>query len=152
MTGDVEKILRDYYEAWSSHDVDRIASFLADDFIYEDVPTGSRHSDIDEFKARWRAFLKGCPDFRVQWETLFATGNMAGGEWIMSGTQTGDWPMMPATGKSFALRGAAVIELKDGKIKRNAEYWDMMSLMQQLGSMPGDTGEEEVDTVVQASS
>ena len=136
MTTDVEKMLRDYYEVWNSHDVERITSFLADEFLYEDVPAGVAHRNKDEFKASWRDFFAACPDFRVEWKTLFVAGDWAGGEWVMSGTQTGDWPILPATGKSVTLRGAAIIELKDGRIKRNADYWDMLSLMQQLGVMP----------------
>ena len=54
MTTDVEKMLRDYYEVWNSHDVERITSFLADEFLYEDVPAGVAHRNKDEFKASWR--------------------------------------------------------------------------------------------------
>jgi steroid delta-isomerase-like uncharacterized protein len=56
-------------------------------------------------------------------------------EWTMSGTQTGEMPGMPATGKTFSLRGASVVELRDGKLTRCSDYWDLVTLLKQLGLM-----------------
>jgi len=136
MTTDVEKMLRDYYEVWNSHDVERITSFLADEFLYEDVPAGVAHRNKDEFKASWRDFFAACPDFRVEWKTLFVAGDWAAAESVMTATHTGDFPMLPATGKSVSVRAASIIEMQGDKIKRNTNYFNMASLMQQLGVMP----------------
>jgi steroid delta-isomerase-like uncharacterized protein len=57
-------------------------------------------------------------------------------EWTMSGTHQGDLPGMPATGRSFSVRGATVLQLADGLISRNSDYWDMATLLGQLGLMP----------------
>jgi steroid delta-isomerase-like uncharacterized protein len=54
----------------------------------------------------------------------------------MSGTHQGDLPGMPATRKSFAVRGATALELDNGRISRNSDYWDMATLLTQLGLMP----------------
>ena len=57
-------------------------------------------------------------------------------EWTMSGTHKDDLPGMPATGKSFSVRGATALQLDDGRISRNSDYWDMATLLTQLGLMP----------------
>lgn len=55
----------------------------------------------------------------------------------MSGTHSGDFPGLPATGKSFSIRGTSVMELDGNKIKRNSDCWNLVSLLQQIGLMPG---------------
>jgi hypothetical protein len=51
-------------------------------------------------------------------------------------TDQGDLPGMPATGKPFSVRGATALQLDDGRISRNSDYWDMATLLTQLGLMP----------------
>jgi steroid delta-isomerase-like uncharacterized protein len=46
-------------------------------------------------------------------------------EWIWRGRQTKDLPGLPATNKSFEVRGATVVDFTDGKISRNSDYWDL---------------------------
>jgi steroid delta-isomerase-like uncharacterized protein len=57
-------------------------------------------------------------------------------EWTMAGTHQGDLPGLPATGRRFSLRGSAIVELRQGKIKRLTDYWDMATFMKQIGAMP----------------
>jgi len=55
-------------------------------------------------------------------------------EWVMSGTHKGDFPGMPATGKRFSsVRGAMIVELQDGRIRRCSDYWDAVTFMRQVG-------------------
>ena len=64
-----------------------------------------------------------------------ATARWAAGEWTLSGTQRGDMPGIPATGKQFSVRGVSILELEDGKIRRCSDYWDMAEFLKQLGVM-----------------
>ena len=41
-----------------------------------------------------------------------------------------------ATGKSFFTRGASILELHEGKIKRESLYWDSAIFLRRLGLMP----------------
>ena len=38
-----------------------------------------------------------------------------------------------ATGKPFSIRGATILELEHGKIRRCIDYWDMAAFLKQLG-------------------
>ena len=59
---------------------------------------------------------------------------MAAMEWVMSGTHKGDFPKMPATTKPFSsVRGATIVELQGGKIRRCSDYWDAATFMRQVG-------------------
>ncbi len=59
-------------------------------------------------------------------------------EWVMSGTHTGKSPELPPTGKKFSLIGSSIMQIRDGKISRQTDYWSMMSFLQQVGVMPAN--------------
>jgi ketosteroid isomerase-like protein len=40
---------------------------------------------------------------------------------------------MPATNKPFRVRGASVVEFRDGKINRESDYWDLATYLKQVG-------------------
>lgn len=131
----VEKVFDEYIAAWNSHDAEKIAEFFTEDGIHEDVAVGSVFHGKSELIAGLNPLFAACPDFKLELKTLFAVGNWVAQEWIMSGTQTGDLNILgiPAAGKRFSIRGASITRLRDGKIARNTDYWDMASMRQQLG-------------------
>jgi steroid delta-isomerase-like uncharacterized protein len=54
-------------------------------------------------------------------------------EWVWHGRQTKDFPGLPATNKPFEVRGASVVEFRDGKISRDSDYWDLATYTRQVG-------------------
>ncbi len=130
---EVTHAVEQWAEGWSTHDMDRVASVFTDDCIYEDVTLGVVNRGKEELKAFGSGFIAGVPDFKVELKSRFATGDWAAAEWSMSGTHKGDLPGMPATGKTFSLRGASVFQLRGEKVARCSDYWDMTTFMKQLG-------------------
>jgi steroid delta-isomerase-like uncharacterized protein len=132
----LDRPFKDWAAAWSLHDVDKLLSLCVDDCVYEDVTMGAVRRGKAELKSFATAVFAAFPDFTVRLTSGFTAGNWAGAEWTMSGTHQGDLPGLPATGKSFAVRGATICELKAGKIKRNSDYWDLATFLKQTGRMP----------------
>ena len=64
-----------------------------------------------------------------------AIGNQVTVEWIATGMHTGDLPGLPATGRSYTLRGVTVVIREGGKIVREALYYDAADLYRQLGQV-----------------
>ena len=91
----------------------------------------------EEFKSSWSVFFDACPDFIVELKVLVVSGENAASEWNMRGKLIKDLPGLPATGKGFSIRGASVLELRGGKIRRNADYWDLATMLQQVGLTAG---------------
>jgi steroid delta-isomerase-like uncharacterized protein len=135
-SADTHGILDKWASAWSSHDVEAILRLFTDDCIYEDVPTGAINSGKDALRGFAQYFFVVSPDFKIEMSTQFNTETRAAGEFTFSGTQRGDMPGMPATGKPFSIRGATVLELENGRIRRCTDYWDMAAFLRQLGFMP----------------
>ena len=61
------------------------------------------------------------------------TGNQITAEWIATGVHTGDLPGLPASGRSFSIHGVTVVIRHEGKIVREALYYDVNKLYRQLG-------------------
>ena len=136
MVTDVKKMWEDYHAAWLSYDVERIATFFTDDCVYEDVAMGVVNRGKQELKAFVTCTFAAFPDIKFEDKSFFSSGDCIAIEWVMTGTQTGDLPGIPATNKSFSVRGASVTELRAGKISRNSDYWNLVSFLQQIGLLP----------------
>jgi steroid delta-isomerase-like uncharacterized protein len=135
-TSQMNRLLEDLAAAWTVHDIETVLKLCTDDCVYEDVPMGVVNRGKAELRRFAGAVLTAFPDFKMELTSGFTTGNWAGAEWTMSGTHQGDLPGMPATGKRFLLRGSSICELHEGKIKRNSDYWDMVTFLRQIGLMP----------------
>lgn len=138
MATDVEKVVKDWFAAWNSRDVEKIARFYADDCMYESVATGNIYHGKNELIANFKTYFTNYPDFRIEQKATFYCKNAVCGEVIISGTQVhSSNPAIPATGKSFSIRGAYISEWQKGKVKRHSYYQNQLTVMQQLGLMPG---------------
>jgi steroid delta-isomerase-like uncharacterized protein len=137
MASDAEKAMNDYVAAWNSHDAERILSFCTDDVVFEQVAMGKVNKGKQEAKDFISSTFTSFPDFKIELKSGFNAGDWGAAEWVMSGTfAQSSIPGMPATGKKFSVRGASIIEFRQGKISREAMYWNLASFLQQVGLMP----------------
>ena len=131
-----QEMFREYVASWNAHDVEKILSFFTDDLVYEHVPRGENYRGKDQLKAWVKGTFDAIPDFKIDMPLLLGSGDLLACEWVMTGTNTGPLaPEVPATGKSFSVRGSSIVQLKNGKIQRNSDYWDLATFLGQLGLM-----------------
>ena len=83
--------------------------------------------------ARKSTGLAAVSDFQLQITNRVVHGNQLSAEWVATGTHSGDLPDMPATGRRFTLRGITVSVRQNGKIVREAIYYDLDHLRRQIG-------------------
>jgi steroid delta-isomerase-like uncharacterized protein len=134
MTAKIENMLKDENAAWNTHDVDKIATFYTDDCIKEDIAIAKTTQGKKEMKAVISGAFNSIPDMNIKLVTIINIGNMAATEWIMSGSYSNVYPgWSSATGKKFSVRGATIMELRNGKISRISDYWNFASFSQQIG-------------------
>lgn len=130
-----EKMFRDYIASWNTHDVEKIASFFTDDCVYDNLARGQIYRGKDQLKGWAKPSLDAIPDFKLDITSLFASGELLACEWVMTGTLSEGSPELPATGKNFSVRGSTIVQLKNGKIQRNVDYWDLATFLRQVGLM-----------------
>ncbi len=53
-------------------------------------------------------------------------------EWVMTGTDVG----MFKINKHFQVRGVSIMQGSPEKLTHQTDYWDMATLMKQLGRLP----------------
>ncbi len=131
-------LLDDWLDAWNSHDGTKLADLLADDGIYEVLATGRVHSPLTvvQFVEQRDSFSS---DFSVQYVSTQRDGNMYSTEWVMTGTKDRTLLGWPATGTTWTIRGASIGVMEGERIKRHREYWDLATVLGQLGlSLPPD--------------
>jgi len=128
-----EQTVRDLFAVWGNHELDQIDVLFAADGVYEDVPPQMTYQGPEKIKGFLTAIWGWAPDIELDVTSVAVAGNRAVAEWVMTGTQTGPIGPIPASGKEFSVRGASVIELRDGKILRNSDYYDLASLVTQFG-------------------
>jgi len=131
--GQAEQTVRELFAAWGSHDLSRIDALFAADGVYEDVPPMITYRGPEEIKGFLRAIWSWAPDIEFHVTSVAVLGDKAVAEWTMTGTQTGPIGAIPASGNTFSVRGASVLELRDGKVLRNSDYYDLASLVTQFG-------------------
>jgi steroid delta-isomerase-like uncharacterized protein len=136
MATNVENILKDHLAAYNSHNIEKMASFWTEDVVLDDVGRGVVIRGRQELKSLLSDIFTAIPSVKKELNSLFSTENQAVCEMVETGTQTGAFEKIPATGKSYSVRAVWVIEMREGKISRLASYYDALSFLQQLGLMP----------------
>jgi len=98
-----KQLVEQHMKAWSSGDVEGIVSCFTEDCIFEDLAlqaTFEGHAGVREFAV---AVIGAVPDFQWPATRMVADGAQVWTEWHFTGTQTGDLPGIPATGKAVDI-------------------------------------------------
>jgi steroid delta-isomerase-like uncharacterized protein len=129
-----KKIVRRYQEIYNSNELDALGEVVSEDLLTPRLMPGIP-AGIEGARAAHRIMLAGFPDYQTVIEDLFAEGDKVAARITMSGTNTGSFMGIPATGKHVSFTGIYIARIADGKI---VEHWgeeDSVSLLQQLGAL-----------------
>lgn len=77
----------------------------------------------------------GFPDIHVEIDYMLADGDLVVAYETTSGTHTGEFMGIPATGKFFSVRSVLMVQIADGKIITQWNVADMLGLMVELGAV-----------------
>ena len=97
-----------YLSAWNAHDSASVARYMTDDAIYEDVALGRLLRGPSEIASFVEEATRSSSDFRFEVVSLFTAGNDYANEWVMLGTNDRERRGVPATGRSYRVRGASI--------------------------------------------
>jgi len=105
------------------------------EFVNLSAPPGVP-SDREGGKMYLWGFLNAFPDSRFTIDDMIAEGDRVVTKKTFTGTQSGDFSGIPATGRTVTLQYVDIMRVRDGRI---VEHWlsmDQLSFMQQLGVIP----------------
>lgn len=137
---DNTSIARGIYECFNNRDLDRAVGLVANDVEWRDMPTGETWRGPNGFKQSLQRWLTAFPDSKCDITNVVCAGDWCTVEFTGRGTNTGAMAgptgEMPPTGRYVEVPFCDVIEIKNGKVARGHSYFDMATMMQQLGLMP----------------
>ena len=133
---DHEETLRRCYELLNAGDVDGFGDLLSDDFVEHEETPGLAPTK-DGVKAFFRMYLAAFPDLRMDPVDVLPSGDKVVARVKATGTNTGEFMGMPATGKSVDVQLIDIMRFgDDGLVHEHWGVFDAMAMMQQLGVVP----------------
>lgn len=123
--------------AYNEKNWDAFRASVTPDFMYDEVATQRKVQGVDQALAVWQGWATAFPDSKATFHSAFVSGNTVTLEVTWQGThqgplQTSQGPIAP-TGRRISLRACMVVELAEQKAKEERHYFDLATLMQQLG-------------------
>jgi steroid delta-isomerase-like uncharacterized protein len=132
-----EATVRRHYEAENRHDVDAMLSTFSPSKASYDVPAfgeEGQRPDAASVREMWQDILAVFPDIQHEVIRMRHGDDFILVEYLVSGTQRADWAGIPATGRTFSSRVAAVYEFEGDELVCERAYADLADWARQLGS------------------
>ena len=123
-----------YYDAFNRGDRQAMLALLADDVVH-DLNQGPRESGREAFAA----FMQRMDaSYRERLEDIVvlasADGMRAAAEYVVHGQYLkDDEGLPPAKGQAYVLPGGAFFDIRDGKIARVTNYYNLQDWIAQVG-------------------
>ena len=128
------RVALEWIDAFNARDDDRETAARTADYIAH-APDSLQCPALDD--AAWReflgVFLEGFPDLHLEVQGAAADERMTAQRILFTGTHTGPFRGLPATGRKIRFYAIEINRMADGKV---AEHWfqmDALTLFDQLG-------------------
>ena len=128
-------IARELTDAWNRRDFARYRQLFHPQYSYTGGD-GQRQEGAEAGLAVAQMYTAAFPDMKLDIKSIHAAGNVAVVEFVPSGTHQGELMGIAPTGRKMSVPVCLVLEIRDGKIYAEREYFDSAVMMQQLGVMP----------------
>lgn len=138
MAQSVVDIAKSQITAYNQKDWNAVAMVLAPGCVYDEVATHRRVQGVNEIMAAWRGWATAIPDSNASFDSVSVSGNTVTLELTWRGAQTGPLETpggaLPPSGRTMEIRACQIVEVADGKVQSVRHYFDMATLLQQLGA------------------
>jgi len=132
-----KEIVRRYYEdVLNRGDVGLLETIVRPDHVEHDPLPGQGGGGLAGFQKRVEMLRNGLkPEFTI--EQIVAEDDTVVVRWTNRGRHVAPFLGIPPTNKSFSIAGIDIHRLKEGKLAEHYHVVDQLSMMQQLGLIPG---------------
>ena len=130
------------FRAYNEKDWARVKATVTPNFVYDEVATGRRVEGADTAIETWKGWAQAFPDSKCTFDRTHVAGNdTVVLELTWRGTHKGPLQTptgsIPATNKTIDVRAVAVVEISGERAKSQRHYFDMATLLGQLGVLGG---------------
>lgn len=121
---------------WNRRELERIPEFYSPDYVVDYRPYAPLREGHDAIRGMveraWAAF----PDYHEEIREIVADDARVAVRFTVSGTQAGQWGLLPPTGKRVEFDEVVFFELENGKVTRQSGVSDNLTALRQLGVLP----------------
>jgi steroid delta-isomerase-like uncharacterized protein len=122
------------FAAWNAHDPEAVAAVFADDAVVRDIGSPDVLRGRDAIRDRASDLLVAFPDFRLRQLDLVVGEDANADRWEATGTHSGPFLGMDATGNRISVEGATFSRFdSSGLVVEDVNFWDVGALLAQLG-------------------
>jgi steroid delta-isomerase-like uncharacterized protein len=123
--------------AFNEKNWDAVRASISPEFVYDEVATNRKVQGADQVIPLWQGWATAFPDAKATFQRELVCGNTVVLEQTWQGThkgtlQTANGPI-PATGNRIDVRACMTVEVVGEKATLQRHYFDMATIMQQLG-------------------
>jgi steroid delta-isomerase-like uncharacterized protein len=130
-----KEIVRRYQDIYNSNQLDGLADVVSEQLLTPRILQGMTPG-IEGAKAVHQLMLTGFPDYRTVIEDIVAEADKVAARIRMTGTHTGTFMGIPASGRKVDFTGMYIARIEKGKIVEHWSEEDALSLMRQIGAIP----------------
>jgi steroid delta-isomerase-like uncharacterized protein len=134
------RIAREQVDAFNNGDWERLEAGLAADASYNELATQRKVDGPEKIVELFKGWKTAFPDAAGTVTSAVGSGSTAVLEVTWKGTHTGPLATakgtIPASGKTQETPAAFVFTFAGGKIKESRQYFDSLSLLNQIGARP----------------
>jgi steroid delta-isomerase-like uncharacterized protein len=132
-----ERLVREHMESENVHDFDTTIKTFEHP-RYEIVPTGEVHDGEEAVRQYFDESRGAFPDQRNELIALHHADDAVIVEFTLKGTHRGPLRGIQPTGRAFECRTLALFIFEDERLVCERVYFDVLTILAQLGLAPGD--------------
>lgn len=126
-------LIESYYDAFNRADWEAMLAYLSDD-VAHDINQGQRDTGLETFRG-FLARMNRC--YREQLRDIVvmanADGSRVAAEYVVHGEYLADDEgLPPAHGQRYVLPGGAFFDIRDGRIARVTNYYNLQDWIAQV--------------------
>ncbi|QXP83688.1 ketosteroid isomerase-related protein [Methylococcus sp. ANG] len=133
MHQNAKALIENYYAAFNAGDMETFLGLLTDDVIH-DINQGSREIGKDAFRAFMDRMNRNYKEQLVDMAIMTnEDGSRAAAEFVVLGEYlVTDEGLPPAKGQKYRLPAGAFFEIRDGKVARITNYYNLQDWIEQV--------------------
>ncbi len=124
-------------QAYNDKDWNKVRALVTDNVVYDEKATNRRIQGPGQVIESWQGWATAFPDSKGTVVNTYEHGNTAIQEVVWKGTHTGPLHtpngVVPATNKGINVSACQVIKVENGKVTSYVHYFDMLTLLTQIG-------------------
>jgi len=137
----VEKDIEMYINLWDAFIYNRDTSVINSQYFTEDCIVVTAQGDIvgiEAVKEYYANYLNAFTEIEWEIKETFGQGNKLIKHYNFKGKHTGDFFGIPASGNYLDLSGTTIVTMRDGRIAKEHDFYNMQAILDQLMKSKGD--------------